>query len=121
VPRVTVVTRKAYGGAYIAMNAASLGATRVYAWPNAEVAVMGAVAAIRILHRRRLAEVPEDARAQVELELAAEHEVISGGIARALETGVVHEVVSPAHTRRAVALVLLDTPGVRGQHGNIPL
>lgn len=120
-PRVTVVTRKAYGGAYVAMNSASLGATRVYAWPQAEVAVMGAVAAIRILHRRRLAEVPEDARAQVELELAAEHEVISGGIARAVEMGVVHEVVEPSVTRSAVARILLDTPGVRGAHGNIPL
>ncbi len=57
----------------------------------------------------------------MELELAAEHEVISGGIARAVEMGVVHEVVDPSHTRRAVASVLLDTPGVRGQHGNIPL
>ncbi len=57
VPRVTLVTRKTYGGAYIAMNARSLGATRVFAWPTAEVAVMGAVAAIRILHRRKLAEV----------------------------------------------------------------
>ena len=121
VPRVTVVTRKSYGGAYVAMNSASLGATRVFAWPNAEVAVMGSVAAVRILHRRRLAEVPEDARAQVELELAAEHEVISGGIARAVEIGVVHEVVDPAATRGAVARVLLDAPGVRGQHGNIPL
>ena len=121
VPRVTVVTRKSYGGAYVAMNSSSLGATRVFAWPDAEVAVMGSVAAIRILHRRRLAEVPEDARAQVELELAAEHEVISGGIARAVEIGVVDEVVDPKLTRRAVALVLLDTPGVRGQHGNIPL
>jgi acetyl-CoA/propionyl-CoA carboxylase carboxyl transferase subunit len=121
VPRVTVVTRKAYGGAYVAMNSASLGATRVYAWPSAEVAVMGAVAAIRILHRRRLAEVPEDARAQVELELAAEHEVISGGIARAVDIGVVHEVVDPDRTRSSVARVLLDTPGVRGMHGNIPL
>ncbi len=121
VPRVTVVTRKSYGGAYVAMNSSSLGATRVFAWPDAEVAVMGSVAAIRILHRRRLAEVPEDARAQVELELAAEHEVISGGIARAVEIGVVDEVVDPKLTRRAVALVLLDTPGVRGQHGNSPL
>ncbi|CAB4934595.1 MAG: acyl-CoA carboxylase subunit beta [Actinobacteria bacterium] len=121
VPRVTVVTRKSYGGAYVAMNSSSLGATRVFAWPDAEVAVMGSVAAIRILHRRRLAEVPDDARAQVELELAAEHEVISGGIARAVEIGVVDEVVDPKLTRRAVALVLLDTPGVRGQHGNIPL
>jgi acetyl-CoA/propionyl-CoA carboxylase carboxyl transferase subunit len=121
VPRVTVVTRKVYGGAYIAMNSASLGATRVFAWPNAEVAVMGSVAAIRILHRRRLAEVPDDARAQVELELAAEHEVISGGVGRAVEIGVVDEIVAPDKTRRAVAQVLLDTPGVRGQHGNIPL
>lgn len=121
VPRVTVVTRKAYGGAYVAMNSASLGATKVFAWPDAEVAVMGSVAAIRILHRRRLAEVPQESREQVELELAAEHEVISGGIARAVEMGVVDEVVDPAHTRRRVAEVLLDTPGVRGQHGNIPL
>ena len=62
VPRVTLVTRKAYGGAYIAMNSRALGATRVFAWPGAEVAVMGAVAAVRILHRRRLAEVPADVR-----------------------------------------------------------
>jgi acetyl-CoA/propionyl-CoA carboxylase carboxyl transferase subunit len=121
VPRVTVVTRKAYGGAYVAMNSSSLGATRVFAWPDAEVAVMGSVAAIRILHRRRLAEVPQESREQVELELAAEHEVISGGIQRAVDMGVVNEVVAPTHTRRAVAAVLLDTPGVRGQHGNIPL
>lgn len=120
-PRVTVVTRKAYGGAYVAMNSASLGATRVFAWPQAEVAVMGSVAAVRILHRRRLAEVPEESREQVELELAAEHEVISGGITRAVEMGVVDEVVDPSITRRAVAEVLLDTPGARGFHGNIPL
>ena len=122
VPRVTVVTRKAYGGAFIAMNSSSLGATRVFAWPTAEVAVMGSVAAVRVLHRRRLAEATdEEARAQLELELAAEHEVISGGIARAVEMGVVDEVVEPASTRTRVARVLLDTPGARGAHGNIPL
>ena len=60
VPRVTLVTRKAYGGAYIAMNSRSLGATKVFAWPGAEVAVMGAVAAVRILHKRRLAAVPAE-------------------------------------------------------------
>jgi acetyl-CoA/propionyl-CoA carboxylase carboxyl transferase subunit len=103
------------------MNSASLGATKVFAWPDAEVAVMGAVAAIRILHRKRLAEVPPESREQVELELAAEHEVISGGIKRAVEMGVVDEVVEPVATKRAVAQVLWDTPGVRGQHGNIPL
>jgi acetyl-CoA/propionyl-CoA carboxylase carboxyl transferase subunit len=122
VPRVTVVTRKAYGGAYVAMNSASLGATRVFAWPNAEVAVMGSVAAVRILHRRRLAELTdEEQRAEMELELAAEHEVISGGVTRAVELGFVDEIVAPSETRRRVAKVILDTPGVRGLHGNIPL
>jgi len=55
VPRVTLVTRKAYGGAYIAMNSRALGATAVFAWPIAEVAVMGAKAAVGILHRKKLA------------------------------------------------------------------
>src|SRR5689334_16480581 len=120
VPRVTVVTRKAYGGAYIAMNARALGATRVFAWPTAEVAVMGAVAAVRILHRRRLAEVPEENRAQVELELADEHAKIAGGLERAIELGVVDEVVQPDHTRSAVAAAIATAPAVRGAHGNIP-
>src|SRR5499425_3882305 len=55
VPRVTLVTRRAYGGAYIAMNSRALGATRVFAWPGAEVAVMAASAAVNILHRKKLA------------------------------------------------------------------
>jgi acetyl-CoA/propionyl-CoA carboxylase carboxyl transferase subunit len=121
VPRVTLVTRKAYGGAYIAMNSRSLGATRVFAWPGAQVAVMGAVAAVRILHRRRLAEVAEDARAQVEAELAAEHEVLAGGLPRAVEIGVIDEVVEPEGTRSALARAMADAPAVRGAHGNIPL
>ena len=83
-PRVTLVTRKAYGGAYIAMNSRSLGATRVFAWPTAELAVMGAVAAVRILHRRTLAEVPAEERHHVEAELAAEHEREAGGLSRAI-------------------------------------
>ena len=125
VPRVTLVTRKTYGGAYIAMNARSLGATRVFAWPGAEVAVMGSVAAIRILHRRRLAEVSPEIRPQVEAELAAEHERIAGGVERAVEIGVVDEVVDPALTRGAIARAIdeaVQTQGVRrGHHGNIPL
>src|SRR6266508_1792046 len=125
VPRVTLVTRKAYGGAYIAMNSRSLGATRVFAWPTAEIAVMGAVAAVRILHRRRLAEVDADLRPQVELELAAEHEKIAGGIERAQQIGVVDEVVEPARTRSALAAAIAkaeaDGGRVRGAHGNIPL
>jgi acetyl-CoA/propionyl-CoA carboxylase carboxyl transferase subunit len=121
VPRVTLVTRKTYGGAYIAMNARSLGATKVFAWPTAEVAVMGAIAAIRILHRRKLAEVADDARAQVEAELAVEHEQMAGGLARAVEIGVVDEIVEPAVTRGALARAIADAPQARGQHGNIPL
>ncbi len=121
VPRVTVVTRKAYGGAYIAMNARSLGATRVFAWPQAEVAVMGAVAAVRILHRRKLAELDPDTRTSVEVELAAEHEKLAGGLARAVEIGVVDEVIDPGLTRGYLARAIADAAGVRGAHGNIPL
>ena len=121
VPRVTLVTRKAYGGAYIAMNSRSLGATKVFAWPGAEVAVMGAVAAVRILHRRRLAEVPVDVRGEVELELAAEHEQLTGGLARAQEIGVIDEVVEPTATRSALAAAIAAAPATRGNHGNIPL
>ncbi|MBI1378486.1 MAG: acyl-CoA carboxylase subunit beta [Frankiales bacterium] len=125
VPRVTVVTRKAFGGAYIAMNSRSLGATRVFAWPDAEIAVMGAVAAVRILHRRKLADIPEDARAEVEAELAEEHTRIAGGVDKAVAIGVVDEVVEPGRTRTALARALADAlaadPDVRGHHGNIPL
>jgi acetyl-CoA/propionyl-CoA carboxylase carboxyl transferase subunit len=104
------------------MNARSLGATKVFAWPGAEVAVMGAVAAVRILHRRRLAEVAPDIRPQVEAELAAEHERIAGGVDKAVEIGVVDEVVEPARTRRAIATALAEAGIVeRGAHGNIPL
>ena len=122
VPRVTLVTRKAYGGAYIAMNARSLGATRVFAWPGAEVAVMGPIAAVRILHRRKLAEVADDVRPQVEAELAAEHERIAGGVEKAVEIGVVDEIVAPDATRSALAAAIRDADtGERGAHTNIPL
>ncbi len=121
VPRVTLVTRKAYGGAYIAMNSRSLGATRVFAWPGAELAVMGAVAAVRILHRRTLAAAPADRRHEIEAELAAEHEREAGGLARAQELGVIDEVIDPAKTRQAIADAIAAAAHVRGQHGNIPL
>jgi acetyl-CoA/propionyl-CoA carboxylase carboxyl transferase subunit len=121
VPRVTLVTRKAYGGAYIAMNSRALGATRVFAWPDAQVAVMGAVAAVRILHRRRIAEVPDDLRPQVEQDLAAEHEKLAGGLARAVEIEVIDEIVDPSATRSTLAKAIAIAPAVRGEHGNIPL
>ena len=121
VPRVTLVTRKAYGGADIAMNSRSLGATRVLAWPGAEVAVMGAVAAVRILHRRALAEVPAEQRHEAEAELAAEHEREVGGLDRAVALGVIDEIVEPAKTRQAIARAIASVPPTRGRHGNIPL
>jgi acetyl-CoA/propionyl-CoA carboxylase carboxyl transferase subunit len=121
VPRVTLVTRKSYGGAYIAMNSRSLGATRVFAWPTAQIAVMGAVAAVRILHRRKLAAVPEEERHALEEQLAAEHERIAGGLERAQLLGVIDEVVEPAKTRRAIAQAIAEATPARGAHGNIPL
>ncbi|WP_068396450.1 acyl-CoA carboxylase subunit beta [Kribbia dieselivorans] len=121
VPRVTLVTRKTYGGAYIAMNSRSLGATKVFAWPDAHVAVMGSVAAIRILHRRRLAEVAPDEVAAVEEELAAEHDRLSGGLPRAVEIGVVDEVIEPSSSRSKLAQAIAEAPQRRGRHNNIPL
>jgi len=121
VPRVTLITRRAYGGAYVAMNSKALGATRVFAWPNAEVSVMGAVAAVRVLHRRILADLPAEQRESMELELAAEHEKISGGVTRAVEIGAVDEIIEPAKTRSALAKVIAQAPHRRGAHGNIPL
>jgi len=121
VPRVTVVTRKAYGGAYIAMNSRSLDATRVFAWPGAEVAVMGAVAAVRVLKRRQLAGVPEQQRPELEASLAAAHEMESGGVERAVELGLVDEIIAPDTTRRAVSEALAAEEPRLGSHGNIPL
>jgi acetyl-CoA/propionyl-CoA carboxylase carboxyl transferase subunit len=121
VPRVTLVTRKAYGGAYIAMNARALGANRVFAWPGAEVAVMGASAAVGILHRRKLAAAAPGEREALHAQLAAEHERIAGGVARAMEIGVVDEIVEPEETRSALARALAAQPSGRGAHGNIPL
>ena len=121
VPRVTLITRRAYGGAYVAMNSKALGATRVFAWPQAEVSVMGAVAAVRVLHRRILADLPAEQRESMELELAAEHEKVSGGVIRAIEIGAVDEMVEPHLTRSALAQTIADAPHRRGSHGNIPL
>ena len=95
VPRVTLVTRKAYGGAYIAMNSRSLGATAVFAWPNAEVAVMGASAAVNILHRKKLAAAPAEKREELRAQLIEEQMQVAGGVNRALEIGVVDDVITP--------------------------
>ncbi|MGL4306403.1 MAG: acyl-CoA carboxylase subunit beta [Mycobacteriaceae bacterium] len=121
VPRITLVTRKIYGGAYIAMNSRSLGATKVFAWPDSEVAVMGAKAAVGILHKRALAAAPDDEREALHEHLATEHEAIAGGVGRAMDIGVVDELIDPAKTRSRIAEALAAAPARRGHHKNIPL
>ena len=121
VPRVTVITRKAYGGAYIAMNSRALGATSVLAWPGAQVAVMGPVAAVRILHRKQLAAATAQERPELEVALADAHEAATGGLDRAVDLGVIDAVIDPDETRAAVSRELADRVMVRGRHGNIPL
>ena len=121
VPRVTLITRKTYGGAYIAMNSRALGANRVFAWPGAEVAVMGASAAVSILHRKKLAAAPAGEREALHAQLAEEHERIAGGVGRAMELGVVDELIEPSRTRTEIVAALAAVPAGHGAHGNIPL
>ncbi len=123
VPRLTVVLRKSFGGAFIAMGSKGLGADRVWAWPGAQVDVMGATAAVEVLHRRELAaERDPSARAALVASLAAHHEATTGGLTRALETGAVDEVVEPARTRAVLLSALAALPDRRGvAHANGPL
>ncbi|MEV0730520.1 carboxyl transferase domain-containing protein [Polymorphospora sp. NPDC050346] len=121
VPRVTLVVRKSYGGAYIAMNSRSLGATTVLAWPDAEVDVMGPEAAVGILHRRALSAAPAADRERLRRELTAEHRRISGGTQRGVGLGMIDEVIDPTVSRRRIAEALATAPAGRGSHGNIPL
>ena len=107
--------RKSFGGAFIAMGSKGLGADRVFAWPGAQVDVMGATAAVEVLHRRELAaERDPSSRAALVTRLAAHHEATTGGLTRALECGAVDEVVEPAETRRVLLDALADLPQRRG-------
>jgi acetyl-CoA/propionyl-CoA carboxylase carboxyl transferase subunit len=122
VPRLTVVTRKAYGGAFIAMGSKGLGADRVFAWPGAQVDVMGATAAVEVLNRRELSAVKDPAaRAALVLKLAADHEATTGGLTRALECGAVDEVIEPSQTRRRLIETLATLPQRKGTRPNGPL
>jgi acetyl-CoA/propionyl-CoA carboxylase carboxyl transferase subunit len=130
VPTVTVVTRKAYGGAYIAMNARSLGSGTTLAWPGAQIAVMSPVSAVRLLHRRSLASVSGDLqRAVLEQVLADEHAATVDGLDTAVELGIIDEVVEPRDTRHRIAQAIAGSLAeqesrggpIRGKHGNIPL
>jgi propionyl-CoA carboxylase beta chain len=97
VPRITVITRKAYGGAYLVMNARGIRADLVFAWPSAEIAVMGAQGAVNIIHRRELSssDDPEGRRA----ELIADYEERFNNPYVAAELGLVDEIIEPRETR----------------------
>ncbi|MFC7331304.1 acyl-CoA carboxylase subunit beta, partial [Marinactinospora rubrisoli] len=121
VPRATLILRKSYGGAYIAMNSRSLGATTVLAWPGAEIAVMGARAAVDLLHRKTLAATPDHQRDALRTHLTAQHQHRTGGLQRAHTIGVIDDIIDPAHTRHRLAHALATAPARRGAHNNIPL
>jgi acetyl-CoA carboxylase carboxyltransferase component len=101
VPRVTVVLRKAYGGAFIAMNSKGLGADLVFAWPQAEIGVMNALSATGIIHRRELEAAGDPAAAQHALAAAYTQQHLGAGVAAA--GGFVDEVIEPRETRGRVA------------------
>ena len=124
VPRITVITRKAYGGAYDVMNSRNIGADMVYSWPTAEIAVMGAKGAAEIIFRKEISSAadPEAKLAEKEAEYA---ELFAHPYNAALR-GYVDEVITPADTRekliRAFDMLknkVRNTP--RKKHGNIPL
>ena len=127
VPKVTVIVRKAFGGAYIAMNSKSMGADLVYAWPIAQIAVMGADGAVRILYRRELARANHPEHEAERLRKSYEKSFLNPDTAEA--HGYVDEVILPEETRSRLigAFELLSsklTPENRNRrcrHGNIPL
>ena len=104
VPTVTVVTRKAFGGAFIAMNSKELGADFVFAWPAAQLGVMGAQQAVGIINRREIAADPQPVRARDRL--AARYATDNLAVGAAAEQGFVDEIVPPGHTRERVAAAL---------------
>ncbi|NNE74194.1 MAG: acyl-CoA carboxylase subunit beta [Acidimicrobiales bacterium] len=124
VPRMQVITRKAYGGAYVVMNSKSVGADLAFAWPSAELAVMGPQGAVEIIYRRELqnAADPEARRA----ELVEEYTERNANPYVAAERGYVDDVIEPAETRRKLVAGLEMLRSKREEHpprkhGNVPL
>jgi propionyl-CoA carboxylase beta chain len=124
VPKVTVITRKAFGGAYVVMCSKHLGADLNLAWPQAEIAVMGPDAAVGLLFRRDLAAAGDPAARR--RELVGQYEELFASPWQAAERGYIDDVIAPRETRaRLIAgLALARTkrdPGPSRKHGNIPL
>jgi propionyl-CoA carboxylase beta chain len=128
VPLITVITRKAYGGAYIVMGSKQLGADLNFAWPTAEIAVMGGQGAVNILYRNEIREAEEagDDVSQVRAQLASDYTYNVASPFLAAERGEIDGVIEPAATRSTIirGLRSLRTKAPRasqGKHGNIPL
>jgi propionyl-CoA carboxylase beta chain len=124
VPKITVILRKAYGGAYLAMCCRELGADIILAWPTSEIAVMGAEGAARILFRREIKDA-EDPAAK-EAELVAHYREQFASPYQAARLAMITDVIDPAETRAKVAMALRNTLPKREtrpskKHGNIPL
>ncbi len=124
VPRIQIVVRKAYGGAYVVMNSKSIGADLAFAWPSAELAVMGPQGAVEIIHRRELehAEDPDALRAALVADYAEHH----ANPWVAAERGYVDDVIDPADTRPTLVRGLAMLASKREdlpprKHGNVPL
>ncbi|SOD82853.1 Carboxyl transferase domain-containing protein [Streptomyces sp. 1222.2] len=126
VPLITVITRKAFGGAYDVMGSKHLGADLNLAWPTAQIAVMGAQGAVNILHRRTIAATPEAEREDVRARLIQEYEDTLLNPYTAAERGYVDAVITPSETRRHLIRGLRQLRTKREslppkKHGNIPL
>jgi propionyl-CoA carboxylase beta chain len=124
VPKITVITRKAYGGAYCVMNSRSLGADLSFAWPSAEIAVMGAKGAAEIIFKREIASAADPAQKWLDKE--AEYADTFANPYRAAERGIIDEVLLPSETRAALisAYKMLEKKAEalpQKKHGNIPL
>ncbi len=124
VPKITIITRKAYGGSYLAMCSSDLGADMVFAWPTAEIAVMGAEGAVNVLYRREL-EAADD-REQLREQFIEEYRSRFASPYMAASHGMITDVISPAQTRGVVSLALRNTMNKREtrppkKHGLIPL
>ena len=128
VPRLCVVLRKAYGGAYIAMDSRGLGNDLCLAWPTAEIAVMGAPGAVAVLQRKKLGAIADlEERGRIQAELEAEYTERLCSPVVAAERGYVDDVIDPNDTRRLLVagLSALRTkravPASRAKHSNTPL
>jgi acetyl-CoA carboxylase carboxyltransferase component len=124
VPKITVILRKSYGGAYCVMNSKSLGGDFNFAWPTAEIAVMGPEGAVSILYRKELLESDDPAKLKKELTARYREEIANPYVAD--EKGYIDEVIDPAETRKKLiaAFNALENKHVSvpsRKHGNIPL